>query len=286
MIQIIRSHSRLNGLRFSALEFGLVGLVVLALAGYFLLAGASLLRVATLGITVNCVPVVWLGIGSLRAGESDIGVGAGRWADRATPEAPPGSPILEVLHRSMDTTIARVRLAQDRPDEARELPTRTREAQEASGAVADLISIGVLEAACAEATGHRAEALQALGRAVKLAAPGGYVRGFVDDGRSIAHLLSQGGGGFDAEAQDPAGSAGAQGVRIVDRVATRERGHDEGQELVADVRRAGGAPQVEEPIGPAPSGPGGGPAWLAGGARACHQAIVVEGRVNAVDGVG
>jgi hypothetical protein len=101
-----------------------------------------------------------------------------------------------------------------------------------------------------------------------------------------AQERAQGGEGFDAEAQDPAGCAGAQGVRIVDRVATRERGHDEGQELVADVRRAGGAPQVEEPIGAAPSGPGGGPAWLAGGARACHQAIVVEGRVNAVDGVG
>ena len=31
---------------------------------------------------------------------------AGRWADRATPEAPPGSPLLELLHRSMDVTIA------------------------------------------------------------------------------------------------------------------------------------------------------------------------------------
>jgi len=115
--------------------------------------------------------------------------GAGRWADRATPEAPPGSPLLELVRRSMDTTIARVRLAQGRPDEARELLIRTRAAQEASGALADLISIGVLEAACAEAKGHRAEALRALGQAVELAARGDYVRRFVDDGRSIAHLL-------------------------------------------------------------------------------------------------
>jgi LuxR family transcriptional regulator, maltose regulon positive regulatory protein len=115
--------------------------------------------------------------------------GAGRWADRATPEAPPDSPLLEPLRRSMDVTIARVRLAQGRPDDARELLARTRVAQEASGAVADLISIGVLEAACAEATGHRAEALRALQRAVELAAPGDYVRRFVDDGRSVAHLL-------------------------------------------------------------------------------------------------
>jgi LuxR family maltose regulon positive regulatory protein len=114
---------------------------------------------------------------------------AGRWAERATPEAPPGSPLLEVLRRSMDTTIARVRLAQGRPDEARSLLARTDEAQEASGAVADLISIGVLEAACAEATGRRAEALRFLERAVELAAAGGYVRRFVDDGRSVALLL-------------------------------------------------------------------------------------------------
>ena len=115
--------------------------------------------------------------------------GAGRWAEGATPEAPPGSPLLEVLRRSMDTTIARVRLAQSRPDEARDLLAPTRVAQEASGAVADLISIGVLQAACAESTGRRAEALRAHGRAVDLAARGGYVRRFVDDGRSVAHLL-------------------------------------------------------------------------------------------------
>jgi len=115
--------------------------------------------------------------------------GAGRWADRAAPEAPPGSPLLEVLRRSMDTTIARVRLAQGRPDEARVLLARTSDAQEASGAVADLISIRVLEAASAEAAGRRAEAQRALGHAVELAAPGGYVRRFVDDGRGVARLL-------------------------------------------------------------------------------------------------
>jgi LuxR family maltose regulon positive regulatory protein len=122
----------------------------------------------------------------LRRGD---GIAAGRWAERATPDAPPGSPLLELLRRSMDVTIARVRLAQGRPKEARELLVRTRVAQEASGAVADLISIGVLEAAVAEATGRRAEALRALRQSVELAAPGGYVRRFVDDGRSVVHLL-------------------------------------------------------------------------------------------------
>ncbi len=115
--------------------------------------------------------------------------GAGRWADRAAPDAPESSPLLELLRRSMDTTIARVRLAQGRPGEARQLLERTRVVQEASGAVADLISIGVLEAACAAAMGERTDALRALEQAIELAAPGGYVRRFVDDGRSVAHLL-------------------------------------------------------------------------------------------------
>jgi ATP/maltotriose-dependent transcriptional regulator MalT len=117
--------------------------------------------------------------------------GAARWADRATPEAPPGSPLLEVLRRSMDTTIARVRLAQGRLEEAHALLARTKEAQEAAGAVADLISIGVLQAAAAEATGRRGDAVHVFGQAVELAAPGGYIRRFVDDGRSVAHLLPQ-----------------------------------------------------------------------------------------------
>ncbi len=115
--------------------------------------------------------------------------GAGRWADRASPEAPPGSPLLEVLRRSMDTTIARVRLAQGRLAEARDLLARTRVAQEASGAVAELISIGVLESSVADAMGRRTDALRLLEGAVHLAAPDGYVRRFIDDGRRIAHLL-------------------------------------------------------------------------------------------------
>lgn len=41
MIRIIRGHNRLNGMRFSAVEFGFVGLVAVVLAGYFLLFGAA-----------------------------------------------------------------------------------------------------------------------------------------------------------------------------------------------------------------------------------------------------
>ena len=66
----------MNGLRFSTAEFGLVGLVVFAVAGSFLVAGAYLMAIAAIGIAVNCIPVVWLGIGSIRSGEPDIGLRA------------------------------------------------------------------------------------------------------------------------------------------------------------------------------------------------------------------
>ena len=62
-------------------------------------------------------------------------------------------------------------------------------AAEADHSVAELITIGILEAAVAEATGRRAAARRSLEEAVRLAAPGGYVQRFVDDGRSVAHLL-------------------------------------------------------------------------------------------------
>lgn len=76
MTRIIRGHNRLNGLRFSAVEFGIVGLVAAALAGYFVLFGSVLLGVAALGIASNCLPVVSLAISSMRSGESDIGLQA------------------------------------------------------------------------------------------------------------------------------------------------------------------------------------------------------------------
>jgi LuxR family maltose regulon positive regulatory protein len=116
-------------------------------------------------------------------------VGAAHWADHATPDAPADSPLLDSLRLSQDMTIARVRLAQGRPSEARALLGPARASAKATGALAELISIRVLEASTAEVAGRRADARQALEEAIRLAAPGGYVRRFVDDGGRIAHLL-------------------------------------------------------------------------------------------------
>jgi hypothetical protein len=76
MMRIIRGHNRLNGLRFSVVEFGVVALVAVVLAADFFLSGAALVALVALGIATNCAPVVLLGIGSIRAGEPDIGLRA------------------------------------------------------------------------------------------------------------------------------------------------------------------------------------------------------------------
>ncbi len=124
----------------------------------------------------------------IRLRQGDLAA-ASIWAEGATPEAPAASPLVELMHRSLDVTLARVRLAQGRPEETRALLTRTRAAHEAWGAVAELVSDGILGAAAAEAVGSRAEALRMLGAAIRRAAPGGYVRRFLDDGAGLAHLL-------------------------------------------------------------------------------------------------
>jgi LuxR family transcriptional regulator, maltose regulon positive regulatory protein len=110
------------------------------------------------------------------------------WADTFRPE-PAGGPASDTWQRPRDLTIARVRLAQSKPVEAQRLLGPARAAAELDNSVAELITIGILEADAAEATGRHAEARRALEQAVRLASPGGYVQRFLDDGRSVAHLL-------------------------------------------------------------------------------------------------
>ena len=111
------------------------------------------------------------------------------WAERATPEVPAASTLIEIARSSLEVSLARVRLAQGKPAEARVLLARARANFEAWNAVADLITADILRAAAADSGGSRSETLPALESAVRLAAPGGYVRRFVDDGTRVSHLL-------------------------------------------------------------------------------------------------
>jgi LuxR family maltose regulon positive regulatory protein len=129
---------------------------------------------------------------------------AARWADaleagrpRAGAVSAPGpapEPVTEPGDRwselAPSITLARVRLAQGRCQEAAEHLRRARAIAESIGHVADLVSIGVLEAAVALRGGDRAMAQSRLEHAVQNAAPARYIQRFVDDGALVAPLLA------------------------------------------------------------------------------------------------
>jgi LuxR family maltose regulon positive regulatory protein len=122
----------------------------------------------------------------IRLMQGDLAAAA-TWAEQEPAHV--GGGVADSGRQVRDLTIARVRLAQSRPAEARGQLAAARGAAEAVNSVAELITIGILDAAVADATGRRAAARRSLEAAVRLAGPGGYVQRFVDDGRSVAHLL-------------------------------------------------------------------------------------------------
>jgi len=120
--------------------------------------------------------------------QGDVTVAA-RWADEVSGNAMTARGTSGLAGLARDLTLARVRLAEGRSAEARRCLDAARAAASTAHDTADLISIGVLDAAMSEASGNRQAAQRALEAAIRLAAPEGYVRRVVDDGRPVAHLL-------------------------------------------------------------------------------------------------
>jgi LuxR family maltose regulon positive regulatory protein len=87
--------------------------------------------------------------------------------------------------------LARVLLAQGRPDAALALLERWLTAAVAAGRTASTIQINTLQALALAASGDRASALRTLATALALACPRGYVRVFADEGAPMAALLGQ-----------------------------------------------------------------------------------------------
>jgi LuxR family maltose regulon positive regulatory protein len=92
--------------------------------------------------------------------------------------------------------LARVRIAQGRDDpaapflqDALYLLDRLRESAEAKARMGSVLEILVLRALALEAQGDRTSALSTLERALVLAAPEGYIRLFVDEGKPMLALL-------------------------------------------------------------------------------------------------
>lgn len=86
---------------------------------------------------------------------------------------------------------ARVYLARGDPSTALALLEKLRQQVEADGHVDERLKITILQAVALHALGKYEQAVQALGEALGLAEPGGFIRTFVDEGQSMAHLLNE-----------------------------------------------------------------------------------------------
>jgi LuxR family maltose regulon positive regulatory protein len=86
---------------------------------------------------------------------------------------------------------ARVYLAQGDPSAALAVLSSWRQQVEARGWQDERLKVLVLQAVALEAHGEQDQALHLLCDALSLAAPGGFIRTFVDEGLPMAHLLSQ-----------------------------------------------------------------------------------------------
>jgi LuxR family maltose regulon positive regulatory protein len=98
---------------------------------------------------------------------------------------------LNYLQEPLYLCLARVLLALGRLDDAARLLAHLLVEAETGERHGRAIEILVLQALTLEAQGERADAQQALKRALTLAEPEGYVRAFVDGGATMAALLSQ-----------------------------------------------------------------------------------------------
>jgi LuxR family maltose regulon positive regulatory protein len=121
---------------------------------------------------------VWLTQGKL-----DL---AARWAHDYR-----GIGATEYLREFEDLTLARVLLAQGEPDETLTLLEAMLIPAEAARRMGCVIEILALRALAFQALGDMSRALDALGQALKLAQPEGYVRVFLDEGEPMATLLRQ-----------------------------------------------------------------------------------------------
>jgi LuxR family maltose regulon positive regulatory protein len=84
-----------------------------------------------------------------------------------------------------------VYLAAGDPSAAMTVLTAWREQVEARGWADERLKVLVLQALALQAQGEQDQAVQVLGEALALAEPEGCIRTFVDEGRPMAHLLSQ-----------------------------------------------------------------------------------------------
>jgi LuxR family maltose regulon positive regulatory protein len=110
---------------------------------------------------------------------------AARWAETAG-LSPTDSPVF--LRETEYCTYARLLLAQNRPAEARTLLANLEGYARSGGLCRSLITVCILQARAQQALGQKEQALARLAEAVRLAAPEGYRRAFLDEGQTALAL--------------------------------------------------------------------------------------------------
>jgi LuxR family maltose regulon positive regulatory protein len=109
-----------------------------------------------------------------------------RWAETAG-VSPTDSPVF--VREAEYFTYARLLLAQNRPAEARTLLSNLERYARSGGLVRSLITVHILQALAQQALGQKEQAMACLEEAVRLAAPEGYRRAFLDEGQAVLALL-------------------------------------------------------------------------------------------------
>ena len=111
-------------------------------------------------------------------------------AARRLEEIKPGTSRVVSLYEQEMLVLARLRLGQNKTEEAESIVSRLAAEAEAGERIGALIEILVLQAIVMTARGDRGRALPALIKALKLGEPEGFVRVFVDEGEPMRSLLT------------------------------------------------------------------------------------------------
>jgi LuxR family maltose regulon positive regulatory protein len=149
-----------------------------------------------LGIGQDPTKATWLIDGRVRLwlAQGDL-TSAHRWAQASGLSADDAPSYVHRLHH---IALARVLVAQGREDpsgpylqDALKLLAKLQAAAERAGWISETIQIRILQALADEGRGDIEGALGALGQALALAAPGGYVSTFVSEGAAVYGLLKE-----------------------------------------------------------------------------------------------
>lgn len=112
------------------------------------------------------------------------------WANTYTTQ-PRTEAVPEILWETADLMVARIRLAQGKPDTAWKIVAEIQETAEKNGRLRTILETLVLQTFICQVKGQPHQAEETLRRALRLAEPEGYIRLFVDEGAPLAVLLQR-----------------------------------------------------------------------------------------------